>query len=535
MNAIILAAGKSNRFAPFTYEKPKGIFRVRGEILIDRQIEQLKEAGIDEIVVVIGFMKEKFFYLEEKYGVKFVINNTFASKGNLYSLYAAREYLSDTYVCCADHYFLENPFVEREERAYRACVWKEGKFREFGVQISDADVITTMSVGGNDSYAMVGQAYFTETFSKKFVELMENEINDFGVSSMFWEEFYEKHRRELTLFAKYYDAEMIQEFESVEDLRQFDQDFLNNIDSEIVHNICSVLNCDPNEIVDITVIQKGLTNVSFKFVVKGVEYVYRHPGGTAGNLVDRQTELFAQYKAKELGIDASVIYMDQSGWKVSYYVQDLIVCNLDNDNDQLEKAMEYLRILHGVSCDDTIKVFDTLGEALRLMKIASSTKGNLCNEFADIKEKAKRLDIYLKEDGFRELALCHNDIYAPNYLVTRSGDMYLIDWEYAGLNDKANDVACICCRYNFSHAQVERHIRAYAGHDLSAEEHRHYIAAVALCGFYWFCWGLYKGSVNDDDGFFFLPAYRQCKKYIDIALESYETGVEKLDGLKKFE
>ena len=98
MNAIILAAGKSNRFAPFTYEKPKGIFRVRGEILIDRQIEQLKEAGIDEIVVVIGFMKEKFFYLEEKYGVKFVINNTFASKGNLYSLYAAREYLSDTYV-----------------------------------------------------------------------------------------------------------------------------------------------------------------------------------------------------------------------------------------------------------------------------------------------------------------------------------------------------------------------------------------------------------------------------------------------------
>ena len=84
-NAIILAAGKSNRFAPFTYEKPKGLFKVKGEILIERQIEQLKEAGIKDIYVVIGYMKEKFFYLEEKYGVKLIVNNTFSEKGNLYS------------------------------------------------------------------------------------------------------------------------------------------------------------------------------------------------------------------------------------------------------------------------------------------------------------------------------------------------------------------------------------------------------------------------------------------------------------------
>ena len=48
-SAIILAAGKSSRFAPFTYEKPKGLFRVKGEILIERQIEQLREAGVEYI------------------------------------------------------------------------------------------------------------------------------------------------------------------------------------------------------------------------------------------------------------------------------------------------------------------------------------------------------------------------------------------------------------------------------------------------------------------------------------------------------
>ena len=84
-NAIILAAGKSDSLAPFTYEKPKGLFTVKNEILIERQIEQLIEAGINEIYVVIGYMKEKFFYLERKYPeVILVINNTFAKFGNIY-------------------------------------------------------------------------------------------------------------------------------------------------------------------------------------------------------------------------------------------------------------------------------------------------------------------------------------------------------------------------------------------------------------------------------------------------------------------
>ena len=111
-NAIILAAGKSNRFAPFTYEKPKGLFRVKGDILIERQIEQLRTAGVKDIYIVVGYMKEKFFYLEKKYGVHLLVNNTFGIKGNIYSLYTAREYLENTFICCADHYFVYNPFTD---------------------------------------------------------------------------------------------------------------------------------------------------------------------------------------------------------------------------------------------------------------------------------------------------------------------------------------------------------------------------------------------------------------------------------------
>lgn len=550
-NAIILAAGKSNRFAPFTYEKPKGLFKVKGEILIERQIEQLKEAGINDIYVVVGYMKEKFFYLEQKYGVKLIVNNEFGKKGNLYTLYVARNYLANTFICCADHYFRFNPFNDDniENRSYRACIYQKGKFREFAVSVSDADVITETRVGGSNSLAMVGHAYMNEKFSNKFRELMEKEIMDFGVASLFWEEFYSKHCKELTFYKYEFNREDILEFDSIEDLRAFDSEFLLNVDSEIITNICITLSCNPNDIDDISVINAGLTNVSFAFNCKGIKYVYRHPGGTAGNLIDRQAELYSQMMAREIGIDNSIIDMKLSGWKISYYVDEAKNCNYEEDSNafpisadqQLYISMEYLHRLHRVPIDSdsiaafakkynvrgnfSVKEFDDIEEGKKLMKIASSTKGNLLVEFAAEIEKAERLYAYVKADAERhgcKKVLCHNDTYAPNYLIDNKGKIFLIDWEYAGINYGANDIACILCRYDWSDEQVERYLRVYVGHELNDDEKRYYFAFIAICAFYWFSWGLYKGSVGDDDGFFFLPAYRNFVRYIDKSLESYE-------------
>lgn len=565
-NAIILAAGKSNRFAPFTYEKPKGLFRVKNEILIERQIEQLIEAGVDEIYVVVGYMKEKFFYLEQKYPqVRLLVNNKFGAKGNLYSLYVAKDYLRNSYVTYADYYFAQNPFIQdfREGHrcgSYHACIYRKGKFAEFSAQQSDAHIITHVGVGGQDQMAMIGHAYLTESFSSRLVQLLESEINEFRVSSLFWEEYFERHIRELTLSLREYGADEIMEFNTIDDLRQFDADFLYNVDSEIIQHICDTLHCNPNDISDIAVINAGLTNVSFKFTVGGIEYVYRHPGGTAGNLINRTAEMFSQLTAKSIGIDESVITMTLGGWKLSYCVQDLVECDFRKHPHQLDKGMEYLRRMHAVEVDpasikkkfaeiadtmpmtaqekeiyldalvrvDTdqmVKEFDDVQEGLKLMRIASLTKGNLIKEFATEIEKVQQLDAYVKADaerlGYRKVC-CHNDTYEPNFLATRQGGLYLIDWEYAGLNYAANDLACFFCRYMYTDDEIETFLRSYFQRELTADEHRFYIAYIAICGFYWMGWGLYKGSVGDDDGFFFLPAYRNFHRFIDTALNSYQ-------------
>ncbi|MDO4443847.1 MAG: NTP transferase domain-containing protein, partial [Slackia sp.] len=115
-NAVIMAAGLSSRFAPISYEKPKGLLVVRGEVLIERQIRQLQEAGITDITVVVGYKKEHFFYLERAFGVKIVVNEQYASRNNNSSLMAVREKLGNTYICSSDDYFTVNPF--------ESCVYK---------------------------------------------------------------------------------------------------------------------------------------------------------------------------------------------------------------------------------------------------------------------------------------------------------------------------------------------------------------------------------------------------------------------------
>ena len=88
-----MAAGLSSRFAPISYEKAKGCPEVRGEVLIERQIHQLLEAGITDITVVVGYKKEYFFYLEEKYGVKIVVNPDYATRNNNSTLWYVKDQL----------------------------------------------------------------------------------------------------------------------------------------------------------------------------------------------------------------------------------------------------------------------------------------------------------------------------------------------------------------------------------------------------------------------------------------------------------
>lgn len=119
-NAVIMAAGLATRLIPLSLEYPKGLFEVKGEKLIEREIKQLKDAGIADITVILGYKKEMFYYLEKKYNVNLVINEEYGVKNNIESLYCARKNLSNTYICPCDEYFISNPFNQYEYDSFYA-------------------------------------------------------------------------------------------------------------------------------------------------------------------------------------------------------------------------------------------------------------------------------------------------------------------------------------------------------------------------------------------------------------------------------
>ena len=87
--ALFLAAGFGSRFVPLTYETPKGLLKVFGERMIERQIQQLHAVGITDITIAVGYLKEKFEYLIDAYGVKLLYNPEYATKNTLATLWNA--------------------------------------------------------------------------------------------------------------------------------------------------------------------------------------------------------------------------------------------------------------------------------------------------------------------------------------------------------------------------------------------------------------------------------------------------------------
>ena len=225
-NAVIMAAGLSKRFAPVSAYCPKGLTLVKGEVLIERQIRQLQEAGITDIYVVVGYKKELFYYLEDKYSVKVIENNQYDIKDNSQSLYLVKDILSNTYICSVDNYYPKSPFKTYEYKGYYSSVHVEGETNEWCITTDEEGHITDVSIGGYDADIMLGHVYFDKVFSMQFVALLEQLEDNSDYWHHVWEYLYIHHMDRLSLEIRKFDEQEILEFDSVDEAVAFDHEFL---------------------------------------------------------------------------------------------------------------------------------------------------------------------------------------------------------------------------------------------------------------------------------------------------------------------
>ena len=525
-SAVILAAGFGSRFVPLTFETPKGLLEVFGERMIERQISQLHEAGIMDITIVVGYLKEKFEYLIDKFGVKLLYNPEYHNKNTLTTVYRARDCFKgkNTYLLSSDNWIRENMYHTYECGAWYSSVYMEGATSEWCLEASKKGLLTGVAVGGSDSWVMYGPVYFSREFSEEFFPVLEKYYETPGTEQMYWEQVLADllngtAGEHVPSMAKYPAPKMyinrqpenqVYEFENLEELRVFDEKYRNNSNNAAMELVAGVLHIPESEVTDLKCLKTGMTNKSFLFKARERSYICRIPGPGTDLLINRAQEKAVYDAIKSLGISEHVIYMSgDTGYKISEFYE-----GARNGDPRSWQDVARCMLVHRLH-NSGIQVDHSFDMRERIDFYESICKGYEKNLFEDYDHVRGHMNTLLKRlDRLdRKKTLCHIDSVCDNFLFLPDGGIRLIDWEYAGMCDPMIDVSMAAIYSYYNEEEAEKLLAIYCSGNISAEDRFVYYSYIALGGFLWCLWAVYKSSIGEEFGEYTLIMYRYAKEY----------------------
>ena len=276
-NAVIMAAGLSSRFVPLSLEKPKGLLNVKGEVLIERQIEQLHKAGVQKIVLILGYRSEDFLYLADKYeGITIVVNPLYDVKNNTYTLYCAKDHIRNSYICSSDDYFAVNPFTDHVYRSYYAAIRAAEPTNEWYMTPDENGCIRSVTIGGTEGDIMLGHVYWDHAFSAAMLSILEADQSVGQYDQALWETILMERAASLPpMEIRVYPDGSIFEFDSLDELRAFDPRYVDEPQSRIIKEIADRLGCEQREIAGFRPVKNVSDAVAFTFTAKGKPYLWK--------------------------------------------------------------------------------------------------------------------------------------------------------------------------------------------------------------------------------------------------------------------
>lgn len=194
--AVFIAAGFGSRLVPITFNTPKPLVRVHGTRIIDGLIDACLAAGIEDIVIVRGYLAEQFDQLLYKYPmIRFLENPVYNEANNISSALVARYLLSNAYVFEAD-LLLSNPAIIRKYH-YQSDFLAIRKERtdDWCFVVKDG-IITDEKVGGLDCWQMVGISYWNEADGHRLSQDIADVYAMPGGRERYWEQVPLVYRKE---------------------------------------------------------------------------------------------------------------------------------------------------------------------------------------------------------------------------------------------------------------------------------------------------------------------------------------------------
>ena len=277
--------------------------------------------------------------------------------------------------------------------------------------------------------------------------------------------------------------------------------------------IGNVLQAQNEEITNVALMKKGMTNHSFSFECHGKKYMIRIAGEGTDRLINRKQEYEVYQKIVPLHISDELVYLDPDrGYKITEYLEQARVCDAANKED-VRICMGKLRGFH----EKNLRVshtFDIFGQICRYESLWEGVP-SCFPDYIATRDHIFELVSWLGQQE-KHWTLAHIDAVSDNFLFLPGGEVRLIDWEYAGMQDACVDIAMFAIYAMYERREVEALIDAYYPEGCTAYTRLKIYGYIACCGLLWSNWCEFKRKVGAEFGAYALRQYRYAKEYYHI-------------------
>ena len=262
------------------------------------------------------------------------------------------------------------------------------------------------------------------------------------------------------------------------------------IEEYIVFRVNALLHAHPSTGSGARIVMRlegGMSNYTYVVECQGKKYTYRVPGKFAEKFVDRDDEWANIQEVDLIGLNNVTTYMEiRSGEKLAEYVEGTIMSQTDVVSYNA-LSVAALKKIHGSNMK--FKDYDAFGRLAQYERYCTETGFIFPQEYIDLR---KKLDTIRATMTNVPKVPCHCD-YQPTNLVISGERLYVLDWEYAGMNDPFYDIACYG---NAGFDKALSLLEAYVGHQpTTAELQRLYFHRAFQC-LQWYNVAIFKDRVG---------------------------------------